>query len=811
MNLSLNWLKEFVEIPKKIKAEDIGRSLTLHTVEVEEIRAEADIFKNVVVGKILEVKKHPNADRLQVATVDTGSEKLNIVCGAPNIAPGQRVPVALVGAILPNGLEIKEADVRGEISRGMLCAPDELGLGDDHSGILILEKNAKVSMPLADHFKMEDTILEVDNKSLSNRADLWGHIGMAREISAIYDLKFKDYEYKTETLECKKDCDKISVKVEDFNDCPRYMAIAMRGIKVAESPKWMQERLLAVGMRPINNIVDITNYVMLEIGQPMHAFDREKIDKIIIRRAKKDESIITLDGDERILDENNLVIADSQKPLAIAGVMGGENSEINNETTEIVFESANFNFTSIRKTSNKLALRTDSSARFEKGLDPNMCEKALARAVELVLEIIPGAEISSSLVDEKKFYLNTGPIEIDLVWLKRILGFEIEKKKIVAILDKLGFTIESDNKDKLSVSIPTWRAVKDVSLREDIAEEILRIYGYNNAPSVMPSLEMTPPEENKELRLIREIKQTLRGLAFSEVYNYSFVDEAQLKKMGVDIAYFLKLANPLSNNQTLLRQKLVTNLILNARTNQARFDDFELFEIGSVFLTHAGLFNKDKVSDEKLPYQEKRLGLLFASDKLEGLYERAKGKAEALFSYFDLSLAFSETNSSSNWSHDAYSAYIYLSEKRGQKTDILLGNISRLEPKIAKSLGVKKELILIEFYLPEIVKNILETPPKTYKPIPKFPALLRDLAFVVNKKVSYRDILKTIYEHSLYIEMVELFDVYTGESIGADNKNLAFRVRYQADKTLTAEEVDEIQKQLLKNLKEKYDAVIRDY
>lgn len=810
MNLSLNWLKEFVEIPKNIKAEDIGNALTLHTVEVEEIRAESDRFKNVIVGKILEVKKHPNADRLQVATVDTGNEKLNIVCGAPNIAPGQRVPVALVGAILPNGLEIKEADVRGEISRGMLCAPDELGLGEDHSGILILEKNAKVSSPLADYFKMEDTILEVDNKSLSNRADLWGHIGMAREISAIYDLKFKDYEYKKENLECKNDCEKLSVRVEDFEDCPRYMAIAMKGIKIGESPKWIQERLLAVGLRPINNIVDITNYVMLEIGQPMHAFDRKQVDKIIIRRAKKDETINTLDGEERILDEKNILIADSQKPLAIAGVMGGENSEINNDSTEIIFESANFDFASIRKTSNKLALRTDSSSRFEKGLDPNLCEKALSRAVELVKEVIPGAEISSELVDEKKFNLKTGPIEIELSWLAKILGVEIEKNKVISILNRLGFVVE-DQEDKINVTIPTWRAVKDISLREDIAEEVARIFGYNNVPSIMPKLDVIPPEINKELKIIKEIKQTLKGLAFSEVYNYSFVDEAQLKKMGIDTSYFLKLANPLSSNQTLLRQKIATNLILNAKTNQARFEEFEIFEIGSVFLTHAGLFNKDKKSDEKLPYQENRLGMLFASDKLDGLFARAKGKAEALFEYFGLSLAFCETNSQSNWAQKSYSADIYLSGSRGSKTEILLGTIAKLDSKIAKSLGVKKEVVIIEFYLPEIINVILRIPPKIYKPIPKYPALLRDLAFVVNKSVSYRDILTTIYDHSSYIDSVELFDVYTGESIGLDNKNLAFRVKYQADKTLTAEEVDSIQKELLKNLNEKYEAVIRDY
>lgn len=810
MNLSLNWLKEFVDIPKNIKAEEIGKSLTMHTVEVEEIRKEADVFDNVVVGKIIEVKKHPNADRLQVATVDAGGEKLNIVCGAPNIAPGQRVPVALVGSVLPNGLEIKEAEVRGELSRGMLCAPDELGLGDDHSGILILDKNAKVSKPLAEHFKMEDTIIEVDNKSLSNRPDLWGHLGMAREISAIHNFKFKDYKYDLDKLNCDNDCEKISVKVENHKDCPRYMALSMRNIKIEKSPKWIEEKLLAVGLRPINNIVDITNYVMLELGQPMHAFDKRYIDKIAIRKAKKGEVMNTLDGEERKLDEEMIVIANSEKPLALAGVMGGADSEIKEDTTEIIFESANFDFVSVRKTSNKLSLRTDSSSRFEKGLDPNLCEKALVRAVELVKEVLPDAEISSKLVDEKKFDLYLGPVEIEINWFERILGHKFEKKQIIKILENLGFSIE-DLGEKINVSIPTWRATKDIAIKEDIAEELARIFGYDNIESKMPALRMEAPEVNDELFLFRRIREILKGLAFSEVYNYSFVDEAQLKKMGVDSDEYIKLANPLTNNQTLLRQKLSSNLITNVKTNQARFDEIDIFEIGNVFLNHAGSFDKDKKSEEKLPYQENRLGMLSAGDDINSLYKKAKGRAESLFESLGLNLAFSATESHSNWSNKVYSADIYLEEERASVSDILLGSISVLDNKIAKSLGIKKEVVVIEFYVNAILLAIKNKKEKIYKPIPKFPSLLRDLAFVVNKKIVYRDILKEIYNHSEYIDNVELFDEYVGENIGNDNKSLAFRVKYQADKTLTNDEVDAIQKELLKKMSEKFEAVIRDY
>lgn len=385
MYLSLNWLKDFVKTPSDMTPEELGLRLTNHTVEVEDVIKEAEKYKNIVIGKILEIKKHPSADRLQLVKVDIGSNKLDIVCGAFNIEVGQLVPVALAGAILPNGVEIKEVEVRGEKSNGMLCAEDELVLGDDHSGILIL-KDGKVGQQFGEYLKLSDVIFEVDNKSITHRPDLWSHYGMAREISAFLGVKFKEYEPNEKLIAKVEDKIKISVKVEDRDLCPRYMAIAMSRIKVESSPKWIKERLIAVGMRPINNIVDITNYVMLELGQPMHAFDKALISanretnghglNIIIRRAKRSEAIKTLDGVKRELDENMLVIANKIKPIAIAGVMGGAESEINSDTTEIILESANFNFISIRKTSQELGLRTESSIRFEKALDPNLADVA---------------------------------------------------------------------------------------------------------------------------------------------------------------------------------------------------------------------------------------------------------------------------------------------------------------------------------------------------------------------------------------------------------------------------------------------------
>ncbi|MDO8260470.1 MAG: phenylalanine--tRNA ligase subunit beta, partial [Candidatus Magasanikbacteria bacterium] len=495
MYLSLDWLKDFVEIPKNISPDELGSRLTLHTVEIDGVEKQADKFANVVVGKILEVKKHPNAERLQLARVSIGKEELGIVCGAPNIEAGQLVPVACVGAILPNGMEIREALVRGERSVGMLCAEDELGLGSDHAGILILDKNAKVGQSFGEYLGLKDIIFEVDNKSITNRADLWGHFGMAREIAAF--LGTKTTKKFDKILESKIETDKeeitINAKVLDKDMCPRYMAVAMDGIKIGPSPEWMQRRLTAATVRPINNIVDITNYVMMELGQPMHAFDATSIDKIIVRRAKKNEVIKTLDGEKRELTENMLVIANAQAPVAVAGVMGGEYSEVRDETTRIVFESANFEHVSLRKTSTKLGLRTESSIRYEKGLDPNLCAMALARAVELVREICPDAKVISKVVDEKNFSLNQGPIDLSVKWLNNFIGADVKKKKIVDILESLGFGVEGKN-DDLKVAIPTWRAVKDISIREDLAEEVARIIGYDNLTPVMPMVDMKRPQ-----------------------------------------------------------------------------------------------------------------------------------------------------------------------------------------------------------------------------------------------------------------------------------------------------------------------------
>jgi phenylalanyl-tRNA synthetase beta chain len=807
MFLSLKWLRDFVDIPKSITPEELGVRLTMHTVEIDGVVKESDKFKGVVVGKLLEVKVHPNADRLRLARVDIGGEELGIVCGAPNIEAGQKVPVALVGAILPNGMEIKEASIRGENSRGMLCAEDELGLGEDHGGIMILDEKTKPGTAFAEYLGLDDVVFEVDNKSITNRPDLWGHYGMAREISAFLDTKRpKLYENKTsQDIKEESEAGNISIKIEDLDLCPRYMAVAMDGVIVAESPKWLKDRLVAVGVRPINNIVDVTNYVMMEVGQPMHAFDRSLIDKIIVRHAKNGEVITTLDGEKRELANSDLVIADSSKAVAIAGVMGGENSEISDKTSSILLESANFNFLSIRKTAGKFNLRTEASMRYEKSMDPNLCETALVRAVELLKEIIPDAKVASKVIDEKKSGLKQEPIQLGLAWLHMILGEEIKKAEIIKILERLGFGVKEDDYE-LEITVPSWRATKDISIKEDIAEEVARIYGYDKLSPSMPRIEIKSPLTNPARDFEKKLRNILKSAAnLVEVFNYSFVGEDQLKKMGLDFSDYLRLANPISQNQALLRQNLAVHLLGNVKTNQARISRRGLFEIGNIFLPYPGETQKNDNAGDKLPFQEKRIAICYVNDGADDILMAMKSEIIGLFfSHLNLSPVYSLNTDAPNWSLSNKATNVSINAK-------VVGSIDVLEKTAAQKLGIKKPAAIAEFSLAQLLDVYESHNKKVFKEFDKFPPLTRDIALVVNNKILYNDIKNEIANFHPLIKSVDLFDVYQGEKIGKDNKNLAFHVVYQADRTLISEEVDVIQNNLVKKLEDKFEAKMRDY
>ncbi len=812
MNISLNWLKEFVNL-SNINPEDIKNKLTDHTVEVEKISQSKDQFKNVIVAKVLEVKKHPQADKLQITIIDSGEENnLQVVCGAPNVAVGQLVALAKIGAILPNGLEIKPAQLRGVESNGMICAEDELGLGSDHTGIMVLKSPAKIGQSLGDYLKLDETILEIDNKSISNRPDLWNHYGIARELSVIFDKKLKDYE--TKKIKIKKSKNKIeniTVDIKAKNLCKKYTALKIDNIKIEESPSWLKNKLKAVGLNPINNIVDITNYVMLEIGQPLHAFDSENIKKITVRRADKNETLITLDDKEQKLIEDDLVIASDLKAIALAGIMGGKNSEINNTTTSIILESANFDAVSIRKTGSRLNIRTDAAIRFEKGLDPNLCLIALEKASELIKQVCPQAIFQNDIIDEGTFKNEEKTISLNLAWAEKFIGQKIDDKKIKKILESLGLIIKNiipatSTGETWEIIIPSWRK-KDLQIKEDLIEEITRIYGYNNIIPVMPQDKIIPPEKDPEMELSKKIKKILAfSYKMTETYNYSYVNEEQLLKLNLDSKNYIKLLNPLSSQHTMLRQTLITNLLANIKNNQAKYDKISLFEIENVFLNIAGGPNKDNKSSEKLPYQEKKIGLILSENSKQVF---ATLKNIIFNAGLEISngqeIDFYPTESIIAWADNKEKCLIILNGKE-------IGYLASLNNEVLNKNGIKKQVAYAEISLKTLLIAITNGPIKQYQAIPKFPAVNRDLAFVIDQKILYNDISQEIKKFHPLIKKVELFDVYSGQNLETNKKSLAFHVVYQSDdQTLNNEEVDQIQKGLIKVLQEKFSAHIRDF
>lgn len=809
MYISLNWLKDFVKIPAKIDASSIAKELTNHTVEVEGFINQAEQFNNIVVGRVLEVKKHPNADRLRLAVVDVKKEKLDIVCGAPNLAEGQLVPVALIGAIMPNGLEIKESEIRGEKSHGMICAEDELGIGKNHEGILVLDAKAKIGEPFAKYLKVDDIVLEVDNKSLSNRPDLLSHYGIARELGVIFDLTLKSYEKLTENKFEFPDgkANKLEVKVEDKEACPRYMAVKVSGVEVKESPVWLKERLIAVGQKPINNIVDLTNYVMLEIGQPMHAFDAAKVEKINVRQARKHETLETLDEKERNLTEEDLVISDGKNVLAVAGIMGGKFSGISSDTKSIILEAANFKAAVVRKTSQRLGLRTESSTRFEKSLDPTLTESAIFRFLNLLKETCPKMELGSALVDIDATAKEVKNIEFDLEWLTKKIGQEIPKEQVVKTLKNLGFLIADEKTNILMVSVPSWRATKDVSTKEDLVEEVLRIYGYDNIVSKLPVEELRLPEINQERVLERKIKNILAlKYSLSEVYNYSFVGEDQLKKLNIDFFNYLKIANPLSEIHTMARQSLAPGLIGNVKSNQAKAASLGFFEFGSVFFNAPGNLKKEIDSDDTIPYQEKHLGLVLASDE-NNVFDKLKGIINNLLQNL---LGYSEETDFSasavipGWADNNITAKITIFGKE-------IGLVAVVNKEAIANVNLKKMVVVAEINFSALADIILAQSVVRFQEVAKYPAIVRDLAFVINEKILYNEVKKEIVKFNPLIKEVELFDVYIGNKLAGDEKSLAFHISFQSEeKTLASEEVDLIINDLIKHLTDKFEARLRD-
>ncbi|MEK7680543.1 MAG: phenylalanine--tRNA ligase subunit beta [Patescibacteria group bacterium] len=818
MLISYSWLKKHVNLPDSVSAEEVAAKLKAATVEVEKVLSQGKNLENVVVGKIVSCEKHPNADKLKVCKVGIGNEQLQIVCGGSNAREGMLVALGKLGAKVKwHGegelVELKQTAIRGVDSFGMICASTEIGLGEmfppqEEKEILDLTNlKAKPGTPLAQAIGLDDAVLEIDNKSLSNRPDLWGHYGIAREVAVLFDKKIK--EYKVVKIKPGKEVG-LKVTVEDAKLCPRYMAVAMSGVEVKPSPEWLQKSLLAVGLRPINNIVDITNYVMMDLGQPMHSFDAERLrnsksqvtnPKIVVMRASDGEKFTTLDGKEHILSSEMLVIASEEKTLAIAGVMGGMDSGISNETKTIIFESANFDASSTRKTSTKLGLRTDSSARFEKGLDPNLAEIALQRAVGLVLEICPKAKVASNVADQKKFNLSANQLEISMEFLEKKIGVTLQKKEVVRILSDLGFAVKAKGNGML-VKIPSWRATKDISIPEDLVEEVLRVYGYNKIGSSMPAFSINPPEENKLRKLERRLKNILvNSLSYTEAYNYSFVSPQMVTKIGDDISKYLELDNPLSQERPFLRRNLLPNLLENVKSNIENYPEVKIFEIGKVFSTKQSGSRVGSNSDNLLPKQDTWLAVAVASKKDDAPFWQSKRVLESIFSALNMDFQILPHDIVQKWEHPSRLALV----ASGGQT---LGVLCEINPSVLQNLGIEQHVGVLQLNLsaladlPEVGIN--------YKAIPEFPSVERDLAFKVKKEATHEEIQNALLQMSDLLKKVELFDVYEGKNIGADYKSMAYHFVYQSpERTLTSTEVDAIQEKTVGILSKKFGAEVR--
>lgn len=782
MKFSYNWLKELSKTNKS--PEELKDLITLHSFEVEGIENLGQGLEKVLIGEVLEVKKHPDADKLNVAKVNIGKEELQIVCGAPNLKEGQKVPVALVGAVLPGNFEIKKAEIRGVESCGMICAEDELGLGSDHSEIMVLDKDAPLGGSFAEFFGLNDYVLEID--ILPNRAhDALSYEGMAREIASLEGriILEDNSDLKDEFGENEE----LKIKLET-SKCPRYIGAKIKNIKIVSSPLWIKNRLKLSGVNPINNIVDITNYVMLETGQPLHAFDAKKVSEIGVRLAEVGEEITILNGDKVILRKEDIVITDGQKPIALAGVMGGLESGVNDETREIILESANFDAVTIRRTKSVHKIESDAAYRYERDIDPNLTQKAIIKAIKM-LEEIAGGELEA-ITDNYPQKVESWRVDLEIEKVDSLLGIQISKNEIITILNNLGIKVD-DSSDKLNCQIPTWRI--DLKNQEDLIEEIGRVYGYTKIETKPLRSHIQVPKRNKERDLERKIKDILVHSGMDEVRGYSFYSREDSKALGLDDEKHVTLMNPMNPDQELIRQTLISGLLRAGKKSLSYFDKLSIFDIGKVYVP----------SDDFLPTESLMLGgaIIERGDKGEQFFE-LKGILENLFH----KLGIEKVDFGTDFDEDKF-GFINLHKSRkaliSSHDGLKLGFIGEVTKSAHKYFGLKKvRACVFELNLANVLKGINHE--KKYASLDKFPAVNRDISMIVGEKILARDIKSQIKKSGgELLREVSLFDNFINPE--SKERSMAFHLTFiSPERTLTTQEVDdkmgEIMTDLEKNL-----------
>ncbi len=809
--VSKSWLGDFVAIPKNLTTEKMSKLMTTRMVEVEGVRSLAvQPLDKVVVGVVKKLLPHPNADKLRLVDTDIGTKVVRMVCGGTNVSEGMRVAVALPGARVKwHGecelVELKETEIRGETSIGMICASSEIGLdtlfpekGAHHILDISRETKAKAGTALIKALGLEDSIFDIDNKSLTHRPDLWGHYGMARDFAAVAGMEFKEQDI-TKNVFTKKSGTKLPITVQDSTLCPRYTAVRMDDIRIESSPYWLRKRLVAAGIRPINNIVDITNYVLLELGQPMHAFDAERVGQITVRCAKKTEKLVTLDEVMRKLDDSMLVIADEKKPIALAGIMGGGTTGVTENTTSIIFESANFDASSVRMTSTKLGLRSESSMRFEKSLDPELALQGLARAVELVQKLLPEARIDSQVYDAYKKPKATQSIHITHEHIECALGGKIPAKEIQNILTRFGFVVRAV-KGVYTVGVPHWRRGKDVAIEEDLIEEIGRGYGYDRLTPKLPAQPIAVHHANPVKVLKRDIRREAVALGMTEVFNYSFArgDDAEL--IGMREKDLLTLENPTHEQQPYLRSSLLPHLLRNVVTNEREYAHGRLFEIGRVFKKGKGSTKVRPGATAVLPPQpEMCAGVVWG--KKDAVWNEGAELVRRLTTALGVSVSFQQSEDHLPLVHPYRTATLWSGDR-------YIGFVGEVHPRVSKTFDLQSKALVWELLVEEI--SALQKNATVFSALPNYPASLRDIAFVVDEKIRYTDIEEVIQKNSDLLEVVELFDVFNGQDIGKGKKSMAFHLTFRADdRTLTDKEVDKEMQRIQESLKKECNAHVR--
>ena len=797
MLVSYNWLKQYTNVEDNANA--LAEKITRGGIEVEGVEYLAEEISNVVVGYVVSKEKHLDAEKLNVCQVNVGEEEnLQIVCGAPNVDAGQYVIVAKVGAKLP-GIKIKKAKLRGVESQGMICSLAELGLSKSvvpknyQEGIYVFETEQELGSDVVEVLGLNDYILDLS--ITPNRADALSMRGLTYELGALYNNKvdFNDVE-KEENYEATS----LQVAIES-DSCRNYVGQVVKNVEVKSSPLWLQTRLMNSGIRPINNIVDITNFVLLEFGQPMHAFDKDLVgDKIVVRDAKEGEVLETLDGEERKLQTTDLVITDGTRAIALGGVMGGKNTEVSEETKNIILESAYFNPTSVRRTSAAHGLRSDSSARFEKGIDPNMQKAALARAVELILELCPNAVVESSVgvvnKEEEKV------VEITTSYINNYLGITLSTEEIAAILEGLSFTVEVTG-ENLVVKVPTRRP--DISIKQDLVEEVIRIYGYDNLASTLPKFSKTTKGGlTYSQRMVRDLRAVYASLGFNDTINYSLVSEEEATQYTLEDHHKVRLLMPMTETHSTLRQSLVPGLLNTVQYNVARKQkDLKLLEIGRVFFGSGN----DNIQPKETLYlsaaltgEERVTKWLKESSSLD--FFAAKGYLEVVFDRLGLDEKVIYKKSKLEGMHPGRFAEVYLGGKR-------IGFIGEVHPQVADKLGLNTTYVF-EINLDEVISESKVKP--KYEEVTKYPEITRDIAMLVDVKDEYQNIYNVIESvNSKLITKVELFDLYVGAELLVGKKSLALTITYSdKQKTLTDEEVTAVHDKVLSALTE-YGAIIR--